>query len=65
LKQSPQEWYAKLCSYLILYNFKVSNTDHSLFTKIEGNNITIVLVYIDDIIITRNDQEELKELKFN
>jgi Reverse transcriptase (RNA-dependent DNA polymerase) len=63
LKQSPREWYVKLSSYLNLCNFKVSNVDHSLFTKIEGNNITIILVYIDDIIITGNNQVGIKRIK--
>jgi Reverse transcriptase (RNA-dependent DNA polymerase) len=36
LKQYPRKWYIKLSSYLILCNFKVSNANHSLFTKIEG-----------------------------
>jgi Reverse transcriptase (RNA-dependent DNA polymerase) len=31
LKQSSQAWYEKLSSYLIFYDFKISNADHSLF----------------------------------
>jgi Reverse transcriptase (RNA-dependent DNA polymerase) len=32
-----------------------------LFIKNNDNSITIVLVYIDDIITTRNDQGEIKK----
>jgi Reverse transcriptase (RNA-dependent DNA polymerase) len=33
LKQSSRTRYGKLNSYLIACNFKISNTDHSLFSK--------------------------------
>ena len=63
LKQSPRAWYGKLSQYLISCNFKISNADHSLFTKSEGNNITLVLVYVDDLIITGNNLEEIRKIK--
>jgi Reverse transcriptase (RNA-dependent DNA polymerase) len=59
LKQSPRTWYEKLSSYLIFYNFKVSNIDHSLFSKSGEHYIIIILVYVDDIIITGNNLEEM------
>ena len=63
MKQSPRAWYGKLSSYLNLCNFKISSADHSLFTKRNGNHITIVLVYVDDIIITGNNLEEIRKIK--
>jgi Reverse transcriptase (RNA-dependent DNA polymerase) len=67
LKQSPRAWYDKLSQFLLSCNFKVSNANNSLFTKISNNNIIVVLVYVDGIIITGNSQQinsvkqELKE----
>jgi Reverse transcriptase (RNA-dependent DNA polymerase) len=63
LKQSPRAWYGKLSSYLISCNFKVSNADHSLFSKRTCDFTIIVLVYIDDIIITGNSMVEIKRVK--
>jgi Reverse transcriptase (RNA-dependent DNA polymerase) len=57
LKQSPRAWYRKLSKYLISCNFKVSSADHSLFTKNNGRNVTIVLVYVDDLIITGSNEQ--------
>jgi Reverse transcriptase (RNA-dependent DNA polymerase)/Integrase core domain len=63
LKQSPRAWYSKLSHFLLSCNFKVSNADNSLFTKILNNNIIVVLVYVDDIIITGNSQREINNVK--
>jgi Reverse transcriptase (RNA-dependent DNA polymerase) len=44
-------------------NFKVNSADHSLFVKNDNLYITIILVYIDDIIIIGNNQNQIKEIK--
>lgn len=43
----------------------MSYADHSLFTNYDGKFISIVLLYVDDIIITSNNQEEIKKVKIN
>ena len=63
LKQSPRAWYAKLSSVLLLNGLKRSAADSSLFVKRGISGTTIVLVYVDDIVITGNDQTEIIKLK--
>jgi Reverse transcriptase (RNA-dependent DNA polymerase) len=67
LKQSLRVWYGKLSQFLISCNFKVSGSDSSLFTRHNANGSTMILVYIDDIIVTDNNPIEIdcikKELK--
>jgi Reverse transcriptase (RNA-dependent DNA polymerase) len=63
LKQSPRAWYEKLSNYLIFCDFKVTNADHSLFSKIDKNYTIIILVYLDDIIVTENNLEEIRKVK--
>ena len=63
LKQSPRAWYGKLSHFLINYGFKVSHSDNSLFTKHKGNDTIVVLVYVDDIIVTGNNQNKIDEVK--
>jgi Reverse transcriptase (RNA-dependent DNA polymerase) len=61
LKQSLRTWYEKLSFYLILCNFKVSSVDNFLFVKHNHEHTTIVLVYMDDIIITSNNKIQIKD----
>jgi Reverse transcriptase (RNA-dependent DNA polymerase) len=63
LKQSPRAWYGKLSHSLLLYNFVKSTTDSSMFIKHSGSTTTIVLVYVDDIIITGNNETEIENIK--
>jgi hypothetical protein len=39
------------------------NRDHTVFYRHKGSCITILAVYVDDIVITGDDVEEIKSLK--
>ncbi|CAL9005159.1 unnamed protein product [Prunus brigantina] len=52
LKQAPRDWNAKFTGYLPALGFKSSHSDPSLFVKHEGSDIVILLLYVDDIILT-------------
>ncbi|GJW67118.1 cysteine-rich receptor-like protein kinase 8 [Tanacetum coccineum] len=41
----------------------VSKTDYSLFVKKEGISFTVVLVYVDDLLITGNDESQISSLE--
>jgi hypothetical protein len=63
LKQSSREWFTKLLSELLAMGYTQSKNDYSLFIKKQGNNITIVAVYVDDIIVRGNLASEVQILK--
>ncbi|KAI5337174.1 hypothetical protein L3X38_016443 [Prunus dulcis] len=63
LKQSPRAWYAKLSSVLESVKFQRSFADSSLFVKDENGSKLIVLIYVDDIIITGSNLAEITKLK--
>ena len=63
LIQASCQWYAKLSSALYTKGYKHSQNDHSLFIKQTSDLIIIVAVYVDDILITGNDSEEIADLK--
>lgn len=62
LKQSPRAWYNKLSSYLIKLGFINSKADASIFFRITSSAILIILIYVDDILITGSDESLIKNL---
>jgi Reverse transcriptase (RNA-dependent DNA polymerase) len=48
---------------LLSCGFIISKTDNSLFCKLDNYTFTTILVYIDDIIITENNLEEMRNVK--
>lgn len=63
LKQASRQWFAKLVQELIHQGYKQSKNDYSLFTKRNQAAITILAVYVDDIILTGNDDHEIQQIK--
>jgi FtsZ-interacting cell division protein YlmF len=55
LKQAPRAWYYKLDKYLQDKGFKRGTIDNNLYIKTEGDDLLIVLVYVDDIIFGSNN----------
>nr|XP_016459171.1 PREDICTED: uncharacterized mitochondrial protein AtMg00810-like [Nicotiana tabacum] len=64
LKQASRQWYAKLYSALGTRGYTSSLNDYSFFFKTSGNLITILAIYVDDILITGNNQEDIDETKY-
>jgi hypothetical protein len=43
--------------------FHQSNADHTLFYKHGDNKVAILIVYVDDIVITCDNHKEIDDLK--
>ncbi|KAM0964504.1 hypothetical protein ACFX2C_020549 [Malus domestica] len=52
LKQAPRAWNSKFTSYLPSLGFTTSLSDTSLFVKVDKGDIVLLLLYVDDIILT-------------
>ncbi|CAJ2636545.1 unnamed protein product [Trifolium pratense] len=63
LKQASRQWYAKLTSLLLAHGYKQAHSDHSLFTKHDASHFTLLLVYVDDVIIAGNYMAEFTYVK--
>ncbi|XP_075475807.1 uncharacterized protein LOC142512623 [Primulina tabacum] len=63
LKQASRSWFQKFSTAIQQDGFRQSKADYSLFTKVSGNSFTAVLIYVDDMIITGNDDSTIAALK--
>lgn len=63
LRQAPRNWFEKLSSTLKHLNFVQSLSDYSLFTQTNNSTITLVLVYVDDLLLAGSDIKEINNLK--
>ncbi|KAJ0494958.1 putative RNA-directed DNA polymerase [Helianthus annuus] len=60
LKQAPRAWFQRLSAFLVTLGFQCSLADPSLFVYKTGKELIYLLVYVDDIIITGNNQDVIK-----
>ena len=51
LKQTSRQWFAKLADFLQQQGYIQPKNDYSLFRKSSGIHLTIVAVYVDDILV--------------
>ncbi|KAE8733775.1 putative receptor-like protein kinase [Hibiscus syriacus] len=65
LKQAPRAWYGKIAEFLMKSGYSVTPADSSLFVKANEGKLAIVLVYVDDLIITGDDEAEILQTKEN
>lgn len=63
LKQASRQWNAKLTSTLLDSRFQQSKADYSLFTKRSPIGLIVILVYVDDLLLTGTDLAEIQQLK--
>ncbi|GKB83804.1 putative RNA-directed DNA polymerase [Tanacetum coccineum] len=63
LKQSPRAWFGRFTLAMKKYGYKQSNSNHILFLCHRGDSVTCLIIYVDDMIITGNDESEIKKLK--
>ena len=64
LKQAPRQWYAKIHDYLMTdLKFKSSNDDPCLYIRRTNSSITIIALYVDDLLILGNSKQEISSIK--
>jgi Reverse transcriptase (RNA-dependent DNA polymerase)/Integrase core domain len=63
LKQSPRAWFGRFCSAMSKYGYTQSDSDHTLFYRKRHEKIAVLIIYVDDMIITGDDQDEIGRLE--
>ncbi|KAA0042921.1 Retrovirus-related Pol polyprotein from transposon TNT 1-94 [Cucumis melo var. makuwa] len=63
LKQAPRAWFATFSSTITQLGFTSSPHDIALFTRHTPQGIVLLLLYVDDMIITGNDPQAISDLQ--
>ncbi|CAM8932959.1 unnamed protein product [Rhodiola kirilowii] len=63
LKQASRQWFAKFSAALTEFGFLNSLNDYSLFTLQRDGHFLVLLVYVDDVIITGTSDSLIGEVK--
>ena len=57
LKQDPKAWYGRIDSFLTSMGLTKSNDDPNLYMNIMDDEPVILLLYVDDLFLTRNEKQ--------
>ena len=63
LKQSPRVWFDKFCQVVNKIRFRCSKSDHSIFVKQTSFGLIVLAMYVDDILLTNSDHDEIVRIK--
>ncbi|KAB2635153.1 hypothetical protein D8674_025687 [Pyrus ussuriensis x Pyrus communis] len=63
LKQASRQWFIKLSCALRKAGYQQSKADYSLFVRNHDGKFTTLLVYVDDIILARNNIQAIEDTK--
>ena len=62
LKQSPRAWFDKFSQAVMEFGMQKSKFDHSVFYMNSNSSIILLVVYVDDIVITKSDSKGISSL---
>ena len=60
LKQAPRASYAKMDSFLLESSFSRCHSDNIVYTKKVGKSLIILVIHVDDLILTGSDPNLIK-----
>ncbi|KAA0053517.1 Cysteine-rich RLK (receptor-like protein kinase) 8 [Cucumis melo var. makuwa] len=64
LKQSPRAWFDRFTTFVKSQGYRHGHSNHTLFTNVsKTGKIAVLIVYVDDLVLTGDDQIEISQLK--
>lgn len=63
MKYSPRAWFGKFSQAVEKFGMMKNKSDHSVFYKQSEAGIILLVVYVDDIVITGSDNTRIPSLK--
>jgi hypothetical protein len=65
LKQAPRNWYKNIVKFITELGFRQTVSDNCLFVRKTDSEITLLSLYVDDILIASNKSDVINELKLS
>ncbi|KAM2315944.1 hypothetical protein ACFX1S_028785 [Malus domestica] len=65
LKQSPCAWFGRFTQTMRKNGYYQSHSDHTLFVKWRIGKLTTLIIYVDVMIITGDDSDEIVKQENN
>ena len=62
LKKSPRAWFGKFSQAVKTFGMQKSKSDHFIFYKNFNSNIILLVMYVDDIVITGSNSKGILSL---
>ncbi|KAB2618169.1 hypothetical protein D8674_014038 [Pyrus ussuriensis x Pyrus communis] len=62
-KQSPIAWFGRFTQTMKKYGYRQRSVDHTFFIKHKDGKVTLVIIYVDDMIVTGDDTMEIERLQ--
>ena len=63
LKQSPRAWFDKFSQVVFVARFRRSQADHSVFVPHSSSSIVVLIVHVEDILLSGSDVTSIEETK--
>jgi hypothetical protein len=63
LEQANRKWYENLTFVLTQHHYTQASSDHSLFIMKTSQSFTVLLLYVDEIILTDDSLSEFQHIK--
>ena len=63
LKHAPREWYSKMDAFLLSQNFQRCKSDPNVFIQQFDGNLIIIVLYVDDLLITGSIVASISAIK--
>ena len=62
-KQAPRAWYSRIDDHLLNTGFNKSMNESTLYIKVINHELIVVSLYVDDLLVTRSNEEMMKQFK--
>ena len=63
LKQNPRTWFGRFNDVVLEFGMQKNNYAYLVFYRNSEANLILLVIYVDDIIITGNDSRGIPSLK--